>query len=226
MRTTGTLDWRRSLAALLAKPALYDEGVEAARNACVAGASIASAVITAAAWYDNPLTGIGALREAMVRLSSFRAPFEVDRWVSVLGRATHPATGDEYVSPGFGFVTVAQARSVLALARRIASSRHDGELPHTTFFLSNRRKIVAATGALNATGLAALLCRDHEVSFDEAERSFLLWRLAPAIVEAQRARERGLANFPFFTEQYVYEGARPKPQPLDLAALMKEVGLS
>jgi hypothetical protein len=226
MKSAGSPDWRDFLAALLALPALHDEGVEAARNACVAGASIASAAITAAAWYDNPLTGISALREGMVRLSSLRAPFEVERWVSVMGRTSHPETGDPDFSPGFGFVTDVQARLVLAVARRLGSSAHDGELPYTTFFLRNRSKIVAATGSLNATGLSALQFLDHAVAIDEAERRFLLWRIEPAVIEAQRARENGLGSFPFFTEQYVYEGSMPKPRPLDLAALMKEVGLS
>jgi hypothetical protein len=226
MKSAGPPDWRHSLAALLARPSLHDEGVEAARNACVAGASIASAAITAAAWYDNPLTGISALRESMVRLSSLRAPFKVDHWVSVMGRTSHRETGDPDFSPGFGFVTDAQARLVFAVARRYASKTRENELPYTTFFVSNWSEIVAATGPLNATGLAALLFLDHAVAIDDAERCFLLWRLEPAIIAAQRARESGLAGFPFFTEQYVYEGSMPKRQPLDMDALMKEVGLS
>ncbi len=41
----------------------------------------------------------------------------------------------------------------------------------------------------------------------------------------QGARRRGVAAFPFFTEQYVYEGARPPPKTLDLEDLMRQVGL-
>ncbi|HMA91428.1 MAG TPA: hypothetical protein VKP30_02035, partial [Polyangiaceae bacterium] len=54
----------------LTKAILYDEGIEAARNACAGGASIASAAITAAAFYDSPLDGIHALRACMDSLQS------------------------------------------------------------------------------------------------------------------------------------------------------------
>jgi hypothetical protein len=215
--------WKQKLARELANEALFDEGVEAARNACVAGASIAAAVITAAAWYDNPLTGLPALRACMARLATL--PFDPTAWRTAFARAPHPTTLDPDFSPGFGFVTAEQAEHVLDACRRIAGSVTSGPRACSAFFLEHHRAICAASGPLNHAGLAALVFVDHGTGPEEAERSFLLWRVETAVAEAQGARQRGVGAFPFFTEGYVYEGPWPKAQSLDMAALMKEVGL-
>src|SRR5690348_16970803 len=100
------------LAAELARQALFDEGVEAARNACVAGAPTAAAVITAAAWYDNPLTGAPALLGCMALVSPLPLG-DVTAWLDALRPAPHPTTGDPGFTPGFGFVSAAQAGAVV-----------------------------------------------------------------------------------------------------------------
>jgi hypothetical protein len=217
-------DWKAALARELGAPALHDEGVEAARNACVAGASIAAAAITAAAWYDNPLTGVGALRRCLARLSAL--PFEVDAWRVGLRPGIHPETGDPGFSPGFGFVDGSRRRALLEACGRLARS-WDGPSPsRCAFFHRHHESIEASSGPLNQTGLAALCFADRGLDAGEAERLFLLLRMEIAMAEAERARARGVRSFPFFSERYRYEGARPAPAvPLDLPDLMRQVGL-
>jgi hypothetical protein len=220
----------------LADDALFDEGVEAARNACVAGASIASAAITAAAWYDNPLTGAPAVVECMARLSGL--PFEVDRWVEAVQPRPHPETSDPGFTPGFGFVGAEQAKAIIAACARLVQPRVQASVqapdegrggrsgaPRGAFFLEHRRAIEAVAGCLNQAGLAALVFLDSAVDRDEAERTFLVCRVETAIAEAQRARSRGLSAFPFFADKYVYEGPRPPERSLDLGALRRRLGL-
>jgi hypothetical protein len=212
----------------LADGGLFDEGVEAARNACVAGASIASAAITAAAWYDNPLTGAPAVIECMARLSGL--PFEVEGWVEALKPRSHPETSDPEFSPGFGFVGAAQGEAIIAACARLLQARIQAAggragAPRSAFFLEHRRAIEAAAGRLNQAGLAALVFLDCAVDRDEAERTFLVCRIETAIAEAQRARSRGLSAFPFFAESYVYEGPRRPERSLDLDAVRRKMGL-
>lgn len=212
------------LAHELSAQALFDEGVEAARNACVAGASIAAAAITAAAWYDNPLTGVPALLGCMARIEPL--PFDVARWIDALRPGPHPETGDPDFTPGFGFVAKPAADAVRAACTRLAAARGGPPpRPRSAFFLEHARAIQAAVGSLNQAGLAALLFVDHGVEKAEAERTFLVWRLETAIAQAQRARSAGLASFPFFGDRYAYEGSRPPERTLDLAALRLELGL-
>ena len=217
--------WEERLARELASEALFDEGVEAARNACVAGASIAAAAITAAAWYDNPLTGVGALTRCMQRLGEL--PLKLESWRLGLRGEIDPEIGDVAVTPGFGFVSAAQDESIQRACRRLVAAAAPGEDPaRARFFLRHHAELRAVSGPLNQAGLAALCFVDHGVERDQAERRFMTWRIETAIGEAQRARRRGLAAFPFFTEQHVYEGARPPPAPpWDLDELMRKVGL-
>jgi hypothetical protein len=217
-------EWRRLLASALASDVLFDEGVEAARNACVAGASIASAVIVAAAWYDNPLTGLPALRACMKRLSDLR--LDVGEWQKALCRGTHPETGDGDFSPGFGFVNPLQAQAILDACRHLVAAQGNLQsCAFSAFFWENQERISAVSGPLNQAGLAALMFVDHRTDPEEAERSFLLWRIDTAVAAAERARRRGVPAFPFFTEQYVYEGSRPAAKTLDMQALLRQVGL-
>jgi hypothetical protein len=217
--------WRERLARELAGEALFDEGVEAARNACVAGASIAAAAITAAAWYDNPLTGVTALTRCMRQLEAL--PLDLEAWCLGLRGEIDPEIGDAPVTPGFGFVSAAQDESIRAACQRLVAAAGPGEDPaRARFFLRHHAAIGAVSGPLNQAGLAALCFVDHGVDRDQAERWFMVWRIETAVAEAQRARQRGLAAFPFFTEQHVYEGARPAPAPpWDMDDLMRKVGL-
>lgn len=208
----------------LAQSTLFDAGVEAARNACVAGASLSSAVITAAAWYDNPLTGIPALSDCLARLEQL--PADVSCWREAFRPRPHPHTQDAGYSPGFGFVAAEQAEAVLRSAQRLREQGTRGSsYGKLEFFLSWRPLIVEACGALNATGLAALVLCDRGYGRERAERFFMLRRVETALVEAQAARSAGVARFPFFSEQYVYEGKRPEPRRLNLEALLREVGV-
>jgi len=210
------------LIAALADPALFDEGVEAARNACVAGASIAAAAITAAAWYDNPLTGLGALHPCMDLLAGL--PASLAAWRDAFTPRAHGLVGDA-VAPGFGFVTPAHATAIAAAAHRLFADASAGGAWRGRFFVQHRDAITEVAGSLNAAGLAALGFVDHAIDREAAERSFLCARISTAIAEAQGARARGLARFPFFEDAYHYTGARPPPRAFDLAALRTRVGL-
>ena len=118
-------EWRSLLASSLSDPALFDEGVEAARNACVAGASIAAAIMASAAWYSNPLTGAPALSACMQRLSDLA--FDVEAWQQAFLPRPHPDTGDPDFSPGFGFVNATQASAIVDACTRIVTSARDDE---------------------------------------------------------------------------------------------------
>lgn len=215
--------WKAALRRELAREALFDEGVEAARNACVAGASVASAAVVAAAYYDNPLTGVGALRDCMARLGP--APLELGAFRAALARGPRPGLPESDFAPGFGFVGGAQAPALRAAARRLLAAAPPGPRRVGPFFLSVRDRLEPAAGPLNPAGLAALVFLDRGVDPDQAERWFLLWRAETAMVEAQRARRAGLGAFPFLTEQYVYEGPRPPARAFDVAELRRRVGL-
>jgi hypothetical protein len=209
------------LANELAAVALFDEGVEAARNACVAGASIAAAAITAAAWYDNPLTGAPAVLACMARIRPL--PFDASGWIQALAPGPHPETGDPSFTPGFGFVGEPAAVAVRAACARLAAAR--GGRARSAFFLEHGNAIAAAAGSLNQAGLAALIFLDDGITEIDAERMFLVLRIETAVAEAQRARSAGLSSFPFFGDRFTYEGHRPPERTLDLAALRRELGL-
>jgi hypothetical protein len=210
------------LVAALSEPALFDEGVEAARNACVAGASIAAAAITAAAWYDNPLTGLGALHGCMDILAGL--PPSLAAWRDAFALREHGLVGDA-AAPGFGFVTPALASAIAATAHRLFTEAGAGDAWRGRFFVDHRDAITEVAGPLNAAGLAALGFVDHAIDRETAERAFLCARISTAIAEAQGARARGLAEFPFFEDAYHYAGTRPPPRAFDIAALRKQVGL-
>lgn len=214
-------DAARVLEAELGRPAAFDEGVEAARNACAAGASIAAAAITAAAYYDNPLTGVGALRELMTRLLD--VPDELARWRQALGRGRHPETDDADFTPGFGFVTPARAERTLATCRRLAELTP--EATRCRFMAEHHGSIAELAGPLNDTGLAALAYLDAGLDLESAERRWLGCKLAIAIGAGQNARRAGLAAFPFSLGRYVYEGPQPSLESLDLRALMQALGV-
>lgn len=216
--------WLMALEQQLEAPQLFDEGVEAARNACVAGASIAAAAITAAAWYDNPLTGLPALTDCMTRLSNLQQRSPV-AWHQAFAPGTHPQTGDPGFSPGFGCVSEQQAAVIVACCERVIAASRAQPWPRTSAYLSLRPEIERVTGPLNTAGMAALLFVDRGVSCLEAERHYLCWRIATAIAEAQKARAQGVARFPFFGNAFEYEGTFPPATALDLEALKRRVGL-
>ena len=207
------------LANELAQEELFDAGVEAARNACVAGATLAAAAITASAWYDNPLTGARAVLECMARLRDVGT--DLDAWLRAFAPGSHPETADEW-SPGFGFVDPAPARVLVTSAARLSACPLAAKL---RFFLADADALTRQSGALNVAGLAALVFSDHDCANHEAERRFLLARVDVAMREAARARHFGIARFPFFTESYVYEGSSPPARRSNLAAAMRRVGL-
>jgi hypothetical protein len=217
----------RLLEAELGQRASFDEGVEAARNACAAGASIAAAAITAAAYYDNPLTGLGALRELMARLSD--VPNELGPWERALARGCHSETGDADFTPGFGFVTAARAERILGACRRLAALASPRAPWRCRFMAQHHQSLSEAAGPLNETGLAALAYLDAGIDIESAERRWLTCKLAVAIGEAQRAQRAGVTAFPFSFGRYVYDGAEPTPVPsdssLDLPALKRRLGL-
>lgn len=216
--------WAISLARELSTPSLFDEGVEAARNACVAGASIASAAITAAAWYDNPLTGVPALRECMANFA--RLPFELKAWRQALTGRVHPETMDPDYTPGFGFVSDDQANAILeSCSRLVTASGFRPDVARSAFYLQHHDALGPTSGQLNHAGLTALYLLDHGVDIEEAERWFLVWRIEIAIAQAQLARQRGAKEFPFFSERYVYEGSSPPIRTFDVNELMRQVGL-
>lgn len=216
----------RALAALLDSPELWDQGVEAARNACVAGAPLAAAAISAAAYYDSPLVGARALRALMQRL--FAAPLELTGWRAALAPSAHPETLDPNFAPGFGYIDERGAQAVLNGCRTLYSITRGARL---AFYVEHARALHAELGPLNVTGLCALAFLDAQLDDDEAERRFLLLRLAPALSAAQRARKAGLGRFPFFENGYAYEGAWPDTRMTEpcseqeLGALKKAVGL-
>lgn len=217
-------DCQRQLVRELSHPSLFDEGIEAARNACVAGASIASALITAAAWYDNPLTGAPAVRECVERLG--RAELDRAAVVAALGSTTHRATDEQAHGPGFGFISAERSACVIMAAERLAKNPCDARRACAlTFYVRHRADLEPVLGPLNQAGLCALTYADHGIDGDQAERAFMLARLEVATIEAQKTRRRGLRSFPFFSEEYAYEGARPAPRPLELQRWLSEVGL-
>ena len=214
-------DCLRLLEAELSRPASFDEGIEVARNACAAGASIAAAAIAAAAYYDNPLTGLGALRELMARLHG--VPNELTPWRQALSRASHPETDDVDFTPGFGFVTPLRAERVLVACGELAELA--GPSSRCGFMLQHQRSISDVAGPLNETGLAALAYLDAGVDVESAERRWLCCKLSIGVAEAQKARRAGIAAFPFSFGPYVYDGPRPTPMSLDLPALQRRLGL-
>ena len=197
--------WHELLETALASELLWDEGVEAARNACVAGAPLAAAAITAAAWYDNPLTGGRALLRALACFSVL--PLRLPAWLTALRPGPQPESGEPAFVAGFGYVSEAAARHVRDSAAALASALPG---PRLRFWLEHRHAIRARAGALNAAGLCALVFADAGLEADAAERLYLLLRLGPALAEAQRAKRAGLAAFPFFADGYAYEGGWPE----------------
>jgi hypothetical protein len=212
------------LEAELADPASFDEGVETARNACAAGASIAAGAIAAAAYYDNPITGIGALRALMCCLGG--VPDELEAWQRALSPRHHPETDDANFTPGFGFVPAARAERTLLACRRLGALAAGRAAPRCRFLSTHHEALPVLAGPLNETGLAALTYLDAGLDVESAERRWLTCKLSIAIGEAQRARRAGIAAFPFSLGRYVYEGPRaPPPAPLDLEALKRQLGL-
>lgn len=213
----------RQLEAELSQPATFDEGIEAARNACAAGASIAAAAIAAAAYYDNPLTGLGALRNLMGRLRD--VPNELAPWRQALSRGRHPEVDDVDFTPGFGFVTPARAEGALTACRRLVTLAGARSASRCDFLLEHQRPVAEVAGAINETGVAALAYLDAGIDVDSAERRWLGCKLGVALAEAQRARRAGVAAFPFSFGRYVYDGPRPAPTTLDRLALERQLGL-
>ncbi len=213
-----------ALQAELERPGHFDEGVEAARNACVCGASLAAAAITAAAYYENPLTGTPALRACMERLAALplaASEQSLEQWRAALRPSVLAPCGTRPFTPGFGHATPAQAEEALAGCRRLAA----GGAARCAFVAERHRELSAVAGPLNTAGLAALALLDAGVDLDCAERLYLTWRIAATLPEAQRARRAGVGAFPFLSEGYVYEGALPAPRAFDYEQLLAQVGI-
>lgn len=219
-------NWEATLEQALAAEVLWDEGVEAARNACVAGAPLAAAAITAAAWYDNPLHGGRAMLAAYTRMATL--PLALPAWLAAFAPAPHPETLDPHFVPGFGFVSEGAAQHIVASCEALRSVLSG---PCIGFFLEQRRALEALAGPLNVAGLCAIAFVDAGLDLDTAERRYLLLRLAPALAAAQRARRAGLASFPFFESGYDYQGAWPTQAAAEpcseakLTELKRAVGL-
>jgi hypothetical protein len=218
-----TAESLRQLDLELARPELCDEGIEAARNACVAGASLAAAAVTAAAYYDNPLTGAPALRACMRCLGALR--FELSVWQSELAPRAAAGAGEPAFTPGFGFVLPGGEIAAIAALRRLLEREPAATSPYRRFWVEHHRQLRKQAGALNATGLAALTFLDHGLDVDAAEQHFLLAKIAVALREAQAARQVGVAAIPFGGVRYVYEGPLPAPKPRDRRALLARVGI-
>jgi urease accessory protein UreF len=218
------VSWSAALERVLASEALWDEGVEVARNACVAGAPLASAAIAASAWYDNPLSGGRAMLSAFARSKTL--PLNVSEWLEAFAPARYLDL-PEFVA-GFGFVDAAAAAEVQRGCEVLHEVTGGARL---AFFLEHRQRIQQRAGALNVAGMCALVFADAGLEADQAERQFLLLRLAPALAAAQRAKRNGLAGFPFFEDAYAYEGGWPSDDaaepcsPTKLALLKQAVGL-
>lgn len=207
---------------LLAGALFMDEGIEAARNACVAGASLAAALITAAAYYDNPFTGAPALRACMLRFGPL--PLAPGAWLGEVERRDPVDGADVPFTPGFGFVLPARASAVLGECRRLIEGGAAG--PRCRFVLEHHAALRRAAGPLNATGLAALFFLDQGLEIDAAERRFLLLRCEVALAEADKTRRAGLQSVAFLSDCHVYEGHMPPAVPLDVPALMRRLGLN
>jgi hypothetical protein len=220
-----------ALQAELERPGHFDEGVEAARNACVCGASLAAAAITAAAYYDNPITGLPALRACMLRLDGLPLgpPAQVlDAWRVALQPHVLAPCGTRPFTPGFGHATARQAEEALAGCQRLAALHGPALVTpaRCAFVAECHAALSAVAGPLNATGLAALALLDAGVDLDCAERLYLSWRIAATLGEAQRARRAGVGAFPFLSEGYVYEGALPAQRAFDYQQLLARVGIT
>jgi len=209
------------LARELARAEAWDEGIEAARNACVAGASLAAGAIVAAAYYDNPLTGAPALRECIERVGPL--PLTLETWREALAPRPHPAFDGHPVSPGFGFLGPGREGVFFAALSRWVERTPSA--PRSRFLLAQRAALEPLTGALNAAGLAAFACLDCGLDGDAAERCFLLFKLESALDEAQKAQRAGLRAIPFNGIRYVYEGTLPAPRARDRQALLRRLGL-
>ncbi len=209
------------MAERLAEPRLFDEIVEVARNACAGGASVVAAAIGCAAYLDNPLTGLPALRACMQRARAL-APEDGD-WLTRLAQPLRLPEEEARYLPGFGFVERRQADRI----RRCAWSLVEA-CPERSWLL---RRVLGsesareALGPLNLTGLSALVLAAHGVQTRSAERLFLWWRMEPALAAAQEAREVGLSSVPFLADQMQYVGPRPALEPLSFDDLARKVGL-
>jgi hypothetical protein len=219
--------WESVLEVELSAAALWDEGVEAARNACVAGAPLASAAIAAAAFYDSPLVGGRAMLAAMARFTDLA--LDLPAWLEALRPGLEPESGETGFVPGFGYANAAREAAVLSAGEALRAHVPAGRL---AFCLEQRRALREHAGPLNVAGLCALLFLDAGLDAQEAELRFLLLRLRPALEAAQRAKRAGLTGFPFFEDGYAYEGRWPETRITEpcsdeeLEQLKKAVGLA
>jgi hypothetical protein len=203
---------------------LFDDGIEAARNACVAGASIAAAAIVAAAYSDSPLVGLPALRECMRQVESL--PLTIDAWQTAFNSHRDAESQELVFAPGFGHVTEQQAAFLLSVCERVSAciSRNSSE-SRTKYYLSHHHQITSGCGPINRVGLMSLVCVDQRVSYDDAEHMFVVLRIKSAISEAQKVRHDGLAQFPFLSEQFHYEGQWPTQQTVFAGDYVHQIGL-
>lgn len=208
----------------LSREILFDEGVEAARNACVAGASIAAAAIVAAAYSDSQLIGLPALRDCMQKLESL--PLDIDAWCDAFRYSLDSETQEPVFAPGFGRVTEQQAAFLLSACQRLwVHMPRTNTYSRTAYYLDHHRHVTHQCGTLNQVGLMSLVCVDQHVTVDDAERTFMVLRIESAIAEAQKARQAGLSQFPFLSEQYQYEGQWPKQQTEFISDYVQLIGL-
>lgn len=204
---------------------VFEQALEIARNACVAGASIAAAAIGVAAFCDSPLVGVPALRVCMARLAHLELTAEA--WRRAFRRGCTGIERQSEPAPGFGYVNAACAANVRAACRRILTAqqrRSGGRL--TRFFLAQHTRIDRTCGALNPIGLMALVFVDEGVVPARAERHFLYWHIRRALVEAQRSSVIGTGRFPLLSELQQYEGTWPEPHQQPTRDYRREIGLT
>jgi hypothetical protein len=203
---------------------LFDEGIEAARNACVAGASIAAAAIVAAAYSDSPLVGLPALRDCMRQVEAL--PFTIDAWRTAFKCHRDTDSQEIIFAPGFGHVTEQQAAFLLSAGQRLSARMSRPNVgSRTAFYLNHHTQITSECGALNRVGLMSLVCVDQQISYDDAEYMFVVLRIKNAISEAQKVRHDGLDQFPFLSEQFHYEGQWPMQQTVFADDYVHQIGL-
>jgi hypothetical protein len=208
----------------LAHQQLFDEGIEAARNACVGGASIAAAATVAAAYCDSPLVGAPALRDCMQRLDAM--PMVVEDWVAAFRCHPQAGTGKPIYAAGFGYASADQAALLRRICRRLLhQQQRTGSGARSVFYLQHHSLLTEHCGPLNRVGLMALVFVDQGCTLDDAERHFTVWNIERAIVEAQKTRRAGLSQFPFLSEIHRYEGPWPDCASASTNDYLRMIGL-
>jgi len=203
---------------------LFDQGVEVARNACVAGAPVAAAAIGIAAYSGSPLVGLAALRECMGRLE--RSSLRVASWIDAFRFVEQASTSTRLFAPGFGYIRPKGAARVRRACRLVAVEQlRFGRGRLSEFYSNHHAELTEQCGPLNAVGLMALVFLELGLSRNRAERFMLVWQVERAVIEAQRVQGIGAARYPFLSEAYCYEGSWPAPNDRPVDDYPRRIGL-